>query len=48
MPTIFIDIGSDNVKFTQPILNTYSIAQILRNEENFTSSNSENYGIIKF
>ncbi len=41
-PTLIIDIGADNVKFTQPILNSYYISQMLRNEENFTGKNNLN------
>lgn len=33
LPSLIIDIGSDNVKFTQPILNTYSISKLLNNED---------------
>jgi len=37
---MIIDIGTENVKFTQPILNTFSISQLLRNEENLIEKNN--------
>jgi len=40
-PSLIIDTGTDNVKFTQPILNTYSISQLLRNEENFLNKDKK-------
>lgn len=33
MPLIFIDVGSDNVKFTQPVINSFSISNLLREVE---------------
>ena len=39
-PSMIIDIGTENVKFTQPILNTFSISQLLRNEENLIEKNN--------
>jgi hypothetical protein len=49
LPSIIIDVGSDNVKFTQPILNTYSISQLLREEDDFIGEESKKIeGIVKF
>lgn len=39
LPLLIIDIGSDNVKFTQPILNTYSISKLLNNEDAIAQNN---------
>jgi len=41
MPLLFIDIGSDNVKFTQPILNAYSISNLIRDGNKNTSENQQ-------
>ena len=32
LPLLFIDVGTDNVKFTQPVLNSYLLSNILREE----------------
>lgn len=40
-PSLIIDIGTENVKFTQPILNTFSISQLLRNGDNFIDKNNK-------
>lgn len=39
MPLLFIDVGTDNVKFTQPVLNSFSISNLLR--EGGTSSDKK-------
>jgi hypothetical protein len=41
MPLLFIDIGSDNVKFTQPILNAFSISNLLRDGQNKSNKNQQ-------
>jgi len=41
MPLLFIDVGSDNVKFTQPVLNSYSISNLLREGNNKSEQNTK-------